>query len=228
MIRPSCYAAAAVIGLAFSGSAWAATITPGFTFSVATDSGGSTGTHYHSNTGGAFGNPAGKAEVGDFAGEDVAGLSEYNLSGLSSTSSAFVTFDVFSLSGLFGQGPYQGNITVYAYQGNNLENLSDYQAPSVGTVGTFSTVGLTADSTLSLDITSIFNTAIAGGWSSLGIRLLDMASTGNAITFDNFRLTSTSESTTVVPGPIAGAGLPTVMALGGFVWARRRKAAATA
>ncbi len=27
----------------------------------------------------------------------------------------------------------------------------------------------------------------------------------------------------VVPGPIAGAGLPALMALGGFVWARRRK-----
>jgi hypothetical protein len=29
-----------------------------------------------------------------------------------------------------------------------------------------------------------------------------------------------------VPGPIAGAGLPALMALGGFAWARRRKAAA--
>ncbi len=32
----------------------------------------------------------------------------------------------------------------------------------------------------------------------------------------------------IVPGPIAGAGIPALMALGGFVWARRRKAAATA
>src|SRR4051812_31338055 len=30
-------------------------------------------------------------------------------------------------------------------------------------------------------------------------------------------------SFTVVPGPIAGAGLPALLALGGFVWARRRK-----
>jgi hypothetical protein len=30
----------------------------------------------------------------------------------------------------------------------------------------------------------------------------------------------------VVPGPIAGAGLPALLALGGFMWARRRKAAA--
>jgi len=32
----------------------------------------------------------------------------------------------------------------------------------------------------------------------------------------------------VVPGPIAGAGLPALLALGGFVWARRRKEAAVA
>jgi hypothetical protein len=31
-----------------------------------------------------------------------------------------------------------------------------------------------------------------------------------------------------VPGPIAGAGLPVLVALGGLVWARRRKAAAVA
>jgi hypothetical protein len=35
-------------------------------------------------------------------------------------------------------------------------------------------------------------------------------------------------TSTIVPGPIAGAGVPALMALGGFVWARRRKAAAVA
>jgi hypothetical protein len=35
-------------------------------------------------------------------------------------------------------------------------------------------------------------------------------------------------TTTPVPGPIAGAGLPALLGLGAFVWARRRKAAATA
>jgi LPXTG-motif cell wall-anchored protein len=30
-------------------------------------------------------------------------------------------------------------------------------------------------------------------------------------------------SVTAVPGPITGAGLPALLALGGFVWARRRK-----
>jgi hypothetical protein len=51
-----------------------------------------------------------------------------------------------------------------------------------------------------------------------------------------YRLTPTtgrpfsSEATiaVAVPGPIAGAGIPALMALGGLVWARRRKAAAAA
>ena len=42
----------------------AVTITEGFTFTVASSSNPSIGTHFHSSTGGDFGNPAGKAEGG--------------------------------------------------------------------------------------------------------------------------------------------------------------------
>jgi hypothetical protein len=43
--------------------------------------------------------------------------------------------------------------------------------------------------------------------------------------FDDVRFLITIASVPV-PGPMAGAGLPALMALGGVVWARRRKAAA--
>jgi hypothetical protein len=41
-------------------------------------------------------------------------------------------------------------------------------------------------------------------------------------------LYTTMTTNTAVPGPIAGAGFPALMALGGFMFARRRRTAATA
>lgn len=90
----------------------AATITDGFTFTVASSCGQHVaGSHYHSNTGGSFGNPAGKAEVGSFFCEETQGLSEYNIKGLSSAGPAFVTFNVFNKNGLFGI-PARGDLTI--------------------------------------------------------------------------------------------------------------------
>jgi len=214
----------------------AATITQGFTFAVASNSGApATGTHFHSNTGGSFGNPAGKAEVGNFGGsngEEVRGLSEYNLTGLT-TGPAFVTFNVFKLGGLFpgtNDFPFTGNINVVAYQGNNTEDISDYQAASLGTVGTFNTSGLLVGSILSFDITSIYNGRINAASNSLGIRLQLAPGTitgGGALTFDTFRLTSTNDSTVSTPEPASlsmaciGAGV-----LMGYSWYRKRKSVA--
>ncbi len=56
------------------------------------------------------------------------------------------------------------------------------------------------------------------------ITSLSFTATGGGIV--NFR--QVGVGALVVPGPIAGAGLPALMMLGGFVWARRRKAVATA
>jgi len=183
----------------------ATTITPGFTYAVASAGDyGTTGTHYHSNTGGAFGNPAGKAEVGNFFTENVRGLSEYNLAGLL-TGPAFVTFDVFKAGGLFAGAndtPFTGTIDVYAYQGNNLEDISDFQAAPTTFVGSFSTAGLVVGQVISMDISSQFASALTSAWGSLGIRLqVDTGSpagnvgSSSAWTFDTFRLSSTSEST---------------------------------
>lgn len=198
--------------LASAGAAQAATITDGFTFAVASSSGDtSVGTHFHSNTGGAFGNPAGKAEVGRYGSEGVRGLSEYNLTGLSTASSAFVTFNVFKAGGLFAgtnDFPFTGTIKVDGYAGNNTEDISDYEAASIGAVGSFGTAGLVVGGVLSFDITSLFNAALANGDISLGIRLIaDPLNDRGAWTFDTFRLT-TDNQTSVVPVP---AGLPLML-----------------
>lgn len=111
-----------------SSVAVAITITDGFTFTVASGADTSFGTHFHSNTGGSFGNPSGKAEIGRFANEEARGLSEYDLAGLGNAPSAFATFNVFNDGGLFAgtnDFPFDGTIVVESYSGNNTEDLTD-------------------------------------------------------------------------------------------------------
>jgi hypothetical protein len=213
-IRKTKYALPAVIVLIclfMATAANASNITNGFTFSVASGSNTTIGSHYHSSTNGDYGNPAGKAEVGRYSSEEVRGLSEYNLAGLTNASSAFVTFNVFKAGGLFAgtnDFPFTGNINVDAYAGNNLENVSDYQAATLGLVGSFGTAGLLVGNVLSFDITSIFNAAILAGDSSLGIRLAAFPlNDRGAWTFDNFRLTTDNQTTVPEPATMLLLGL---------------------
>jgi len=205
MGKKSMWCAFALASGMFAGAANAALITNGFTYSVADDFTGPSlvGTHFHSNTGGAFGNPAGKAEVGGFFGtEEVRGLSEYNLAGLSTAGPAFVSFNVYLADGLFGQGGGAFDIDVYAYVGNNAEDLSDWEAATTGLVGSFNTAGLAVGNILSFDVNSLLDAAITAGDPSFGIRLQQRTRdiSGPAYTFDNFRLTTTDD-TTSVPAP---------------------------
>lgn len=186
--------------LSISSVANADTITPGFSFTVADEFIGlaGVGTHFHSSTGGDFGNPAGLAEVGRLFDEEVRGLSEYNLSGLSTTTSAFVTFDIFQENGLFDQPDFDGTISIFSYMGDNTEDLSDFQISVSSFVGSFDTTPLTSGDTLSFDVTSIFNSAVTNGEISLGIRLqvAPLTQDNEAIVFNNFRLTTGDESNT--------------------------------
>jgi hypothetical protein len=203
-----------------------AIITSGFTFAVASSSSDqSVGSHYHSSTGGDYGNPSGLGEVGNYNSEEVRGISEYDLSGLSSASSAFVTFDTYG-TGLFSgvnNFSFDGIIDIIAYQGNNSEDISDFHTASIASVGSFGTVGLSVTDVFSFDITTIFNDAIDNSWASLGIRLQteDTVNGGGAWVFNDFRLTTSNESTDV-PEP----SIIVLFAAGlfGIGFARRRKA----
>jgi hypothetical protein len=208
--------------LSVSGFANARLITNGFTFSVASNSDQSSGNHFHSSTGGDFGNPSGKAEVGNSETEEVRGLSEYDMAGQLAALSAFVTFDVFSY-GLFAgvnNFPFTGTIDVLVYEGNNLEELNDYQAAVTSTIGSFSTLGLNFGDVLSFDVLPAFDNAVSNSWSSFGVRLQteDTVDSGGAWVFDDFRLTTTDDSSNDVPEPSTLA----IFALGMIGLASRR------
>ncbi|AUT02116.1 hypothetical protein CLI64_17955 [Nostoc sp. CENA543] len=221
-ITPVALAALATFSVASPSPVKAATV-QGLAFSVSSgpDPNGY-GIYFSSSTSNPFSNPPGKNEVGSYYNEDIRGLSEYNLAGLSTTSLATVSFNVFQSGGLFpaqNDFPFTGNIKVLSYLGNNEENLYDYQAPSIATIGSFSTANLAAGDTLSFDITSIFNSAINNGYSSLGIRLQVDDGTnpdGGAWTFDSFRLTT-------VPEPNAVPALMVVVFGAGFILKTRVK-----
>lgn len=220
---------ASLLLISMSQIACASLITNGFTFSVASDTDQSTGTHFHSSTGGDFGNPAGKAEVGSYSSEEVRGLSEYDLTGLGLSTDAYFTFDVYTLAGLFAgtnDFSFKGMIDIYAYGGNNAEDISDYHAPSVAMIGSFSTAGIIAADIFSFNITSTFNDFINNGDSSLGIRLQLASGTntgGGALTFENFRLTS-DDLTTVTPDtPVPAPGVVSLLFGSVLLMLKRRK-----
>jgi hypothetical protein len=154
-----------------------------------------------------FGNPAGRAEVGRYSSEEARGLSEYNITGLSPVSQAYVTFTLDKLGGLFAgtdDFPLSGTIQIVSYVGNNAENNSDCEAPATATIGSFSTTGLAAGNVLSFNVTTALNAAIGAGNTSFGIRLaaVPLNATG-ALTFRDFNLTANSQCTVV-----GGCGTP--------------------
>jgi hypothetical protein len=99
--------------------------------------------------------------------------------------------------------------------------LSDFEAPSIGSVATFDTTGLIVGNTLSFDISTIFNAAV-GVHDALGIRLRANPEDGEhaAIIFDNFRLTSSASPTGAVPEPWS-ALVWTIIGMMGLIAGRR-------
>ncbi len=136
-----------------------------------------TGTHIHDTT---------RVEVGDFRGfEEERGVVEFDLTGYESMDSATLSFGIAFTFGV------DFPIDVFAYEGSNGIEVSDYSAPSVGYIGTILSTQLFAGSELHFDISSLLDGAIPSG--RLGIRLQAAGFPGvddRDPVFDNFRLES--------------------------------------
>jgi hypothetical protein len=108
------------------------------------------------------------------------------------------------------------NTTSMSFFGVNNDLLGTFFAPALPGVETFSFLGVSFADPL------ISRVRITLGNSPLGPNetpLLDI------VALDDF-IYGEPRNASVVPIPAVGAGLPALLALGGFLWARRRKAAA--
>jgi hypothetical protein len=113
-------------------------------------------------------------------------------------------------------------------RGSNFNLLVSFTAPTVANTrivaNLIGAVAATDNGSLTVDFDNTiktFNFLPTGSFFNLMVNDIDITPGRTVAVTGN--LTST-----VVPGPIAGAGIPALMALGGLVWARRRKATAAA
>ena len=174
------------------------------------------GSHFHSSNLDTLppGNPSlpdvHVAEVGGFFGdEEVRGLVEFDLRDASASEEAYLLFDVRDVSdfagvpigGIFGQEALDGTIDVLGYTGNNMEELSDYQASPTTPLFSFDVTTISAGETIEVNITDFYADLIAASSESAGIRLqvANSVDTTNpntgAASFDNFRISLIPEPT---------------------------------
>lgn len=131
--------------------------------------------HWHSDDGDTYGTGTDWMEVGECCDdgnfEETRGMVEFDLSGASTVDAATVEVQVAQLGGLWGQtGPGNFIIEVYVYQGNNAEDISDYNIAAT-LLTSFGTSGLSVGQVLQFDVTAAFNAAVNAADTSLGVRL---------------------------------------------------------
>ena len=166
-------------------------------FSVADDCVDSTGDHFHSNDGGAFGNGPDFMEVGNFSCEEVRGMVEFGLAEpLLPRFTADVNCSVFLEGGLFpGTNDFLTtfDIDVFSYNGNNTEELADFQITTTDFLGSMNTDDLEVGDEVSFDVTAAYSVALAST-SSLGVRMQPASDPASgAITFEQCMLMVTGK-----------------------------------
>lgn len=165
-------------------------------FSVADDCFDPSGDHFHSDDGGSFGNGPDFVEVGNYSCEVVSGMVEFSLAGLLPRFTAEVNCSVYLEGGLFsGVNDFLTvfDIDVVSYNGNNAEDLSDFEIAPTYSLGSFSTDGMVVGDEVSFDVTDAYNAALAAT-SALGVRMEPASDpAGGAITFEQCNLLVTGK-----------------------------------
>ncbi|MDB5847460.1 MAG: hypothetical protein JWP29_1212 [Rhodoferax sp.] len=167
------------------------------------------GNHFHVNVGDGV-------AVNYFDNERGKGFAEFDLAGVTA-GKAVLSFKVSSFSDIYTNLPhaYFFPVSIFAYVGDNLIEFSDYLTPTLGTVGSFATVGLEIGDSLSFDVTDFLAEVLGTGATSLGFlfQSANLVGPQSAIRFGDVTLT--------VPEPSSVALL--ALGLAGVAVSRKRK-----
>ena len=128
------------------------------------------------------------------------GFGEFDLAGLQPVSSAVLSFDYKSyISNLEGENNLLiSTMFVQAYVGDNSASVQDIFAPTVGTIGSFIIESKELNETLSFDVTTLLNEALARGDAAFGVRLhvtgagFDSRGLATFARYDNFTLVASN------------------------------------
>lgn len=171
--------------------------------------------HWHSDDGDTYGTGTDWMEVGECCDdgnfEEVRGMVEFDLSGAFTADSARVEVQVAKLGGLWDQiGPGDFTIEVYTYQGNNAEDISDYNIAAT-LLTSFGTSGLSVAQILQFDVTAAFNAAVGAADTSFGVRLQAASEPSDAaVVFGNAALImATDPQQPFTPAASIPTGTPT-------------------
>lgn len=152
------------------------------------------------------------AEVGDVYDVDRRGFAQFDLTGLATAPT--VTLEFTRLSITYGTN---FELILDSYVGWPSASRNIYSAPSTGLIATIMRDDVGNGDTISIDITSAFNSAVVAGDSLFGVRiqkLNELTQGPQSITFTDFNLK-------VVPEP--SSTLFIALGLVGFAAKRRRR-----
>lgn len=211
-----------MVALCMAATAQAQTSVDGLAFSIVTD------LDYAAPRPYGYLQPA--ARVGSYGAllEWQIGVAEFDLRGLAAGDATlsfhYATGARNDPAGSADRAP-RGEITVNAYSGDNVAAVSDYGAPSLGTLGSFDLATRTVGDVFTFDVTSLLSGAVARGDHALGIRLIPQYTRQVAdftfTTYDSFVLGVVS----AVPEPARGTLLLAGLGVTGWLAGRRRGAA---
>ncbi|MBZ6379495.1 hypothetical protein B5C34_07500 [Pacificimonas flava] len=144
------------------------------------------------------------AQIGGDGSSISRAVAEFDISVFDEDTKVTLSFVVDEANGCCGQATFDGFFGLVQYEGDNLLEVADYQATSLGTIANLPISGATtsAGDRFELDVTQSFNFAVQQGHEAFGVILFHTpeSTASQSWGFSNFAL-ELEEANIAVPGP---------------------------